>query len=238
MIKKVFIFVMIVMMVLTTAPVGAENSEFSDIRGHWGEKFIVKWAEKGVISRYPDGTFRPDDTVTRAEVAKIFALAFDLKRKPYTIVGFSDLDSSAWYYPYLECAARYIPKYPLVNDVPIMYPYQQGGSKFLPNLEAIRMHVAEALVEIKMEKDNLDFEVPDIYEIQKDLTKDTQEGAYMSIPMPPHGGIPWNVRRMFEYTWLAKELDVMEGDENGHFLPYNYISRAGIVTMIERLFPE
>lgn len=238
MIKKVFIFVMIVMMVLTTAPVGAENSEFSDIRGHWAEAFIEKWTKKGIISGFTDGTFRPDDMITRAEVAKILTLAFDLESKPDTLDEFYDLDSSAWYYPYLECAARYIPKYPLVDSKPSMEPYWNAGHGFLPNEDAIRMHVAETLVEIKMEKENLEIEIPNIYDIQAELIKDTQEPSYMSIFVTPQGSIPENMRRMFKYTWLAKELDVMEGDENGYFLPYNYISRAGFVTMIDRLLPE
>lgn len=41
--------------------------------------------------------------------------------------------------------------------------------------------------------------------------------------------------RMFEYTWLANELGIMEGNEEGYFLPYNNITRAEIITTIDRV---
>lgn len=49
-----------------TKPV--ENSgSFSDISGHWAENEIERAAALGWISGYPDGTFRPDARITRAE---------------------------------------------------------------------------------------------------------------------------------------------------------------------------
>ena len=45
-----------------------ENSgSFSDISGHWAENEIERAAAFGWISGYPDGTFRPDTRITRAE---------------------------------------------------------------------------------------------------------------------------------------------------------------------------
>ena len=50
----------------STKPV--ENSgSFSDISGHWAENEIERAAAFGWISGYPDGTFRPDARITRAE---------------------------------------------------------------------------------------------------------------------------------------------------------------------------
>lgn len=44
-----------------------EEIEFKDIKGHWAEKEIKEGAKKGIIKGYPDGTFRPDKPLTRAE---------------------------------------------------------------------------------------------------------------------------------------------------------------------------
>ena len=41
---------------------------FSDINGHWAESTINKWKDKGIIAGYADGTFKPDNPVTRAEL--------------------------------------------------------------------------------------------------------------------------------------------------------------------------
>ncbi|MEB9897309.1 S-layer homology domain-containing protein, partial [Bacillus cereus] len=43
------------------------NDMFSDIAGHWAEKYIVSAANKGWIKGYPDGTFKPNQHITRAE---------------------------------------------------------------------------------------------------------------------------------------------------------------------------
>ncbi|MDH7579024.1 MAG: S-layer homology domain-containing protein [Bacillota bacterium] len=55
---------------------------FNDIQGHWAETTINKLAGMGVVSGYPDGTFKPENTITRAEVTAILVRA--LKFKPGT----------------------------------------------------------------------------------------------------------------------------------------------------------
>ena len=41
--------------------------EFTDIAGHWAENDIKRAVEKGMVGGYPDGTFKPNNSVTRAE---------------------------------------------------------------------------------------------------------------------------------------------------------------------------
>jgi hypothetical protein len=43
------------------------TAHFSDIAGHWAEASIKQAVDAGIVSGYPDGSFRPDRTVTRAE---------------------------------------------------------------------------------------------------------------------------------------------------------------------------
>ena len=43
------------------------NNNFSDISGHWAEAEIKRAAALGWIAGYPDGTFRPNDYITRAQ---------------------------------------------------------------------------------------------------------------------------------------------------------------------------
>lgn len=42
---------------------------FSDTNGHWAETFICWMKEKGISGGYPDGTYKPANNVTRAEMA-------------------------------------------------------------------------------------------------------------------------------------------------------------------------
>lgn len=45
--------------------------QLSDIQGHWGEKYITQLVARGGISGYPDGTFKPNNTITKAEFVAI-----------------------------------------------------------------------------------------------------------------------------------------------------------------------
>lgn len=69
-------------------------SDFSDINGHWAEDAVLALMDQGVITGYPDGTYKPDREVTRAEFAKILSLAYDIQ--PKSASGFSDVKASHW----------------------------------------------------------------------------------------------------------------------------------------------
>lgn len=42
---------------------------FSDIEGHWGRASIMRMQSQGLLNGYEDGTFRPNNTITQAELA-------------------------------------------------------------------------------------------------------------------------------------------------------------------------
>ena len=44
---------------------------FSDTSGHWAEKYVRNLYFSGIMEGYPDGTFKPDAPITRAELAKV-----------------------------------------------------------------------------------------------------------------------------------------------------------------------
>ncbi len=49
---------------------GAASQDcFTDVTTHWAENFICWMKDNGLTSGYPDGTFKPDNSITRAEVA-------------------------------------------------------------------------------------------------------------------------------------------------------------------------
>lgn len=54
------------------------SAALDDIRGNWAETAIRDLKNTGIINGYPDGTFRPDRSLTRAEFAKLVVKAFDL----------------------------------------------------------------------------------------------------------------------------------------------------------------
>lgn len=56
----------------------ASQDCFSDVTTHWAENFICWMYDNGMTSGYPDGTFKPDNAITRAEVAVFMQKLYDL----------------------------------------------------------------------------------------------------------------------------------------------------------------
>lgn len=69
---------------------------FSDTEGHWAKEVIEALAQRGVISGFPDGSFLPEQDVTRAEFAKMLCAAFSLTEINGDTV-FEDVTSVDWF---------------------------------------------------------------------------------------------------------------------------------------------
>ncbi|MDD3766049.1 MAG: S-layer homology domain-containing protein [Eubacteriales bacterium] len=80
---------------------------FPDIEGHWSKSFFEKLTQKGVISGYEDGTLKPDNQVTRAEVVKIIVSSLGLKPSEDLSLSFDDNDDIAdWAKGYIKVAVE------------------------------------------------------------------------------------------------------------------------------------
>ena len=99
------------------------------------------------------------------------------------------------------------------------------------------MHVAESLVEIIKNKEQSIVDVPEISVVKDELNKTFKDADYENL-YANHGIIPENVRRMFEYTYLAKKLDIMQGDTDGYYRPYDNVTRAELITMLDRIIAK
>ena len=56
-----------VAMAFSVVAVPIEALAATDTNGHWAESTINSWINSGYISGYPDGTFRPNNAISRAE---------------------------------------------------------------------------------------------------------------------------------------------------------------------------
>ena len=79
-----------------------KTSTFSDVAdGQWYTRAIATLANAKIVSGYPDGSFRPNDSITRAEMATIIARFANLSADGKT---FSDIKDH-WAQKYIELAA-------------------------------------------------------------------------------------------------------------------------------------
>lgn len=54
-----------------------KSVNLTDVKGHWAQLNIEKMVASGTLGGYPDGTFKPDNTITRAEFATMLVKAFN-----------------------------------------------------------------------------------------------------------------------------------------------------------------
>ena len=80
------------------------NAAFSDVaEEHWAKGYIEKLTSNGVINGYPDGTFRPSDTLTKGAFLKLIVTA------SLPEVDFNQLDKNFdhWAATYVKVAENY-----------------------------------------------------------------------------------------------------------------------------------
>lgn len=86
-------------------PGGALGKNFSDLPSdHWGYSYISAAVNAGFFSGYPDGTFRPDEPVTKAQLIKLIVMTKNWNI-PYS--SFQNLYpdcASHWARPFMEAA--------------------------------------------------------------------------------------------------------------------------------------
>ncbi len=107
-----------------------DNRKLKDVGGHWAEKEIMFLAEKGWISGYSDGTYKPNNTLTRAHAAKIMSNFFELTPANERI-SFTDVDNGFWASDPIGLVAQH----KIMNGI--------GDGQFSPHTNLTRAQMAQ-----------------------------------------------------------------------------------------------
>ncbi len=91
--KKLSLFMAFALTLASTNSVYA--GDFTDTTGHWAQNSISEWADYGVVGGYEDGTFKPADQITRAEVSALIDKV--MRYQEVASNTFADLNGSEWY---------------------------------------------------------------------------------------------------------------------------------------------
>ncbi len=85
-----------------TVPSGTFAASFSDVSGHWAENYIYQSANAGLIQGYPNGTFGPNQSITRAEFVTILAQeSGETIAESSGALEFSDVKKDHWARKYI-----------------------------------------------------------------------------------------------------------------------------------------
>ncbi|MGI5891023.1 MAG: S-layer homology domain-containing protein, partial [Tissierellia bacterium] len=77
-------------------------SKFTDIAGHWAERYITSAENKGWVQGYPDMTFKPEQDITRAEamtlINNVLERAVPKENIHPDAIFWPDISEGDWYY--------------------------------------------------------------------------------------------------------------------------------------------
>lgn len=210
--KKMISAILAVILLMTQITVFAKDysdypQRFWDVpKDHWAFGYISELVDKGVLNGYEDGSFRPDDTVTRAEWAKIMVLAAGLP----PVYGFETPDRyfdshfwdmhDHWANPYVNAAEDYLSAY--------------GDGSFKPDQAAVREDVTVSMVKLKG------------YDVSK------VDYSYLSR----FSDINSISNSLKAYVAVAVEKELIDGFEDGTFRGQDTLTRAEAATLLWRAF--
>ena len=81
-----------------------QASAYSDTENHWAGDSIERWSANGIVTGYDDGSFRPDQTITRGELAALLTRVFSWTDQAENT--FTDLPEDSWCAGYVLRAAE------------------------------------------------------------------------------------------------------------------------------------
>ncbi|MBF1990455.1 S-layer homology domain-containing protein [Fischerella thermalis] len=83
----------------------ADIASFTDLRGHWAEGFIRALVSMNLTRGFADGSYKPDQAMTRAQYAALVAAAFNpIAKRPAP--EFTDVPKDFWAYKSIQQAAQ------------------------------------------------------------------------------------------------------------------------------------
>ncbi|MBJ9989458.1 Ig-like domain-containing protein [Paenibacillus sp. S28] len=121
---------------VTGLTVISNPAEFADISGHWAEASIKQAASTGIVTGYPDGTFKPGKTVTRAEFAVMLINTLGLKKPGAELTFIDSASIGAWAH---HAVAQ-------VVQLGMMKEYENGT--FRPKAEITRAEIAVTITNV------------------------------------------------------------------------------------------
>ena len=193
----------------------ASFPDVSQTKYAWAYKEISSMADEGIIKGYEDGTFRPENTVTKLEALSLIA----------RILGVNDDVNASLKAFALENYAGELEKYKL--------PYGEAELSFLLIKGVLTVDELESY--IGPDNQNVGLKR---YEVAVLLTKamgaeeETKAKVITSLDYTDTNDIPSTAKKYVEYV---TEQGLMQGMENNTFVPVGNVTRAQAAVVLYKL---
>lgn len=87
---------------MVASPLMAMAAFFPDAQNNWAKNSIQTLSEQNILTGYPDGSFRPQGLITRAEFSAMMVKALSLNVNASGRQTFNDVPTNNWAYPSIE----------------------------------------------------------------------------------------------------------------------------------------
>ncbi|PIZ74908.1 hypothetical protein COY06_03490, partial [Candidatus Peregrinibacteria bacterium CG_4_10_14_0_2_um_filter_41_8] len=102
-IQRLFIYLAVGLLLILPANVMAKS--FGDVTPSLPQAIAIdSLSNDGTISGYPDGSFKPTQTIIRAEALKVILLAFNVTQDGAANINFKDVAGTDWFHPFVKTA--------------------------------------------------------------------------------------------------------------------------------------
>lgn len=165
-----------------TAPVS--DGTFSDVPStHWAYNAVERCYKANWFSGYPDGTFHPNDKITRAEACKVFVTFRSEPVSTVTSSTYYDVSPTAWYAPFVEAGKSLFPNRSSLD----------GQLKFQPEMPVTREDTIYALVKslgYEHYTENADLSILNMFSDQNSITASVKPYVAVAIQYGLASGYP------------------------------------------------
>ena len=209
------------------APVsGGKN--LSDLEGHWAQKEVEAAVASGWVDGYPDGSFKPEKSITRAEFTKMLLDAIHLTPDSETVAWMKEnaLTDDVWgnpteYTPKLyDMSGHWLTSQGWLDAAlysGMVVPDDYNGKNFRPEKAIARYEIA--------------------------LMTDRALGLVYPASQPVEGELPFTDKEeildwMKGYVNESVKAGVLKGYPDGSFQPNKTSTRAEAVVMIQRMLEK
>ena len=209
------------------APVSGEKG-LSDLEGHWAQKEVEAAVASGWVDGYPNGSFKPEKSITRAEFTKMLLDAIHLTPDSETVAWMKEnaLTDDIWgnpteYTPKLyDMSGHWLTSQGWLDAAlysGMVVPDDYNGKNFRPEKAIARYEIA--------------------------LMTDRALGLVYPANQPVEGELPFTDKEeildwMKGYVNESVKAGVLKGNPDGSFQPNKTSTRAEAVVMIQRMLEE
>ncbi len=199
--------------VATMIAVGSTSAfavDFKDVKGHWAIKHIEKVQKLGFIQGFEDGTFKPEQSITRIQTISLVSRFLNL--------SVSEVDKAESKHKAVLLANK-VPEWAIrdlsvalsegIIDTNILNKLiDKKGAQTLSQREEVTIYLARAL------------------KLQKEVES---QGSNIVLPFKDSAKITAEAK---PYVFTMNQYNIINGDTNGNFNPKSAIKRSEMATLL------